>query len=617
MANKFTKEMIDNLADKLLIGLTPNENKEVLEQFEQIDETINIINDIEGIESVEPQSWCLDRVIDDLREDEACESLSREVLFSNSDKHNVVEIEVPKVVGNSQVSNKSIKDLLGCDEVETPVFCSSNTTLDHSSYLCKDISSLHDDLLNKKVSSDELVNESIKLAHEAKNNYNAFVTIIDDAKGVEVSDDLLSGIPFGIKDNYSTKGILSTGSSNTLKDYVPFFDATCVANLYKHGAVAVGKTVLDEFGMGGTGTTGHTGNVLNPWDKTRMCAGSSSGSAASVAAGVYPYALGSDTGDSIRKPAAYCGIVGYKPTYGMISRFGLFPFASSLDTCGVLTRNVKDAAIVVDAMKGIDYKDMTSFDSNDIHLLNSLNGNIKEKKLCYVKELCDINNYDNPSEELRKHLELFKDNIEKIKGQGILVDEVHVDQKLLNAVNSVYVVISCAEATSNMSNLTGISFGPRFDSDNFIDMMKGYRTLNFSSLIKKRFVVGSYVLQEENKNRYFFNAQRVRRMLVDIWNKLFEEYDAVILPVGCGIAKKFDDVKSSDIKVNALDEHLQIGNFGGFPSISIPDGFIDNMPVGLNITGKCYDDENVLNIAYGIENILGYKNLIAKEGNDE
>ena len=301
----------------------------------------------------------------------------------------------------------------------------------------------------------------------------------------------------------------------------------------------------------------------------------------------------------------------------MISRFGLFPFASSLDTCGVLTRNVKDAAIVVDAMKGIDPKDMTSFDSENIHLLESLNGNIKGKKLCYVKELCDINNYENPSSELKKHLELFKDNIEKVKNNGICVEEVHVDQKLLNAVNSVYIVISCAEATSNMSNLTGISFGPRFDSDNYIDMMKGYRTLNFSSLIKKRFVVGSYVLQEENKNKYFFNAQRVRRMIVDIWNKLFEEYDAVILPVGCGIAKKFDDVKSSDIKVNALDEHLQIGNFGGFPSISIPDGFIDNMPVGLNITGKCYDDENVLNIAYGIESILGYKDMIAKEGKDE
>ena len=153
------------------------------------------------------------------------------------------------------------------------------------------------------------------------------------------------------------------------------------------------KTALDEFGMGGTGTTCHTGVVTNPWDKTRMCAGSSSGSAAAVAAGVYPYATGSDTGDSIRKPAAYCGIVGYKPTYGMISRYGLFPFASSLDHLGVLTRCVKDAAIVVDEMKGIDKNDMTSWDSSDIHLRKSITGNVTGKKLCYVKEICDINNY--------------------------------------------------------------------------------------------------------------------------------------------------------------------------------------------------------------------------------
>ena len=203
--------------------------------------------------------------------------------------------------------------------------------------LNKGIEELHEMLITGKITSEELVNESIKLSHEVQEKYNAFVTILDDAKGKEVNDNLLSGIPFGIKDNYSTKGILSTGSSNTLKDYVPFFDATAVAKLYDCGAVPVNKTALDEFGMGGTGTTCHTGAVNNPWDKTRMCAGSSAGSACAVAAGVYPYALGSDTGDSIRKPAAYCGIVGYKPTYGMISRYGLFPFASSLDTCGVLT----------------------------------------------------------------------------------------------------------------------------------------------------------------------------------------------------------------------------------------------------------------------------------------
>ena len=482
----------------------------------------------------------------------------------------------------------------------------------------KDISTLHEELVNKKVTSDELVEESLKLSHESQDKYNAFVTIIDDAKGVDVTDDLLSGIPFGIKDNYSTKGILSTGSSNTLKDYIPFFDATALTNLYKHGAVPVNKTVMDEFGMGGTGTTGHTGIVLNPWDKSRMCAGSSAGSACAVAAGVYPYALGSDTGDSIRKPAAYCGIVGYKPTYGMISRYGLFPFASSLDTCGVLTRSVKDAAIVVDAMKGIDPKDMTSFDSSNIHLNDSLNGDIKGKKLCYIDELVNIDNYPNASDELKKHLNNFMEKIEEIKSLGAEVECKHVDKTILDAVASVYIVISCAEATSNMSNLTGIVFGARTEGESYQEMMKNYRTENFSSLIKRRFIIGSYVLEASNKNRYFYNAQRVRRLIVDMWNKLFEEYDAVILPVGTGPAKYLDDSKNShDKSLITLDEHLQIGNFGGFPSITIPDGFVSDLPVGLNITGKRYDDENVLNIAYAIEEKLGFKNQIAKEANND
>ena len=482
-------------------------------------------------------------------------------------------------------------------------------------YMNKSLEELHEMLKKGEVTSEELINESLRLSHEVQKKYNAFVTILDDAKGVEVTDNILSGIPCGIKDNYSTRGVLSTGSSNTLKDYVPFFDATAYANLKKAGAVMVNKTVMDEFGMGGTGTTGHTGIVLNPWDKTRMCAGSSAGSACAVAAGVYPYATGSDTGDSIRKPAAYCGIVGYKPTYGMISRYGLFPFASSLDHLGVLTRNVKDAAIVVDNMKGIDKYDMTSWDSSKLHLANSLNGNVKGKKLCYIKEICDINEYNNPSEELKKHFENFFKAIDKAKELGMEVDEVSIDKTLLNALASVYVVISCAEATSNMSNLTGIIFGPRGEGKTWDEQVKDYRTKGFSPLIKRRFVIGSYVLQSENQERYFRNAQRVRRLLVDAWKDLFKNYDAVILPVSSGPAKHFDsdkDMLSKDTVI--LEEHLQVGNFGGFPSITIPDGFIDGLPVALNITGNCYDDVNVLNIAYALENSMNYKNQIAKEG---
>ena len=472
---------------------------------------------------------------------------------------------------------------------------------------------LHEMLKNGEITGNELIKESLEKSHEIQKKCNAFVTIIDNAKEKEITDDLLSGIPYGIKDNYSTKDILSTGSSNTLKDYVPFFDATAVRNLKNHGAVAVNKTALDEFGMGGTGTTAHTGVIKNPWDTARMCAGSSSGSAAAVASGVYPFALGSDTGDSIRKPAAFCGIVGYKPTYGMISRYGLFPFASSLDHCGVLTRCVEDAAIVVDAMKGIDENDQTSWDSSDINLYKSLDKNVKGKKVFYIKEITDINNYPNASDELKKHLNIFYETLEKLKSIGVTVEEVSIDKNLLKTIPSVYVCLSCAEATSNMSNLTGIIFGPRGEGDNVMEMMKDHRTKGFSPLIKRRFVIGSYVLQKENQERYFLNAARVRRLIVDKFKELFNEYDAFILPVSTGVAPYLDGSKDqleiSD--TDLLEEHLQIGNFGGFPSITLPNGFIDNLPVGVNITGNCFNDVTVLNLAYALESEMKYKNIIA------
>ena len=477
------------------------------------------------------------------------------------------------------------------------------------------IEKLHEMLKNGEITSDELVSESLEKSKKVQESCNAFVTIIDDAKGAKVTDELLSGIPYGIKDNYSTKDILSTGSSNTLKDYVPFFDATAVANLKSRGAVGVNKTALDEFGMGGTGITAHTGVIRNPWDTSRMCAGSSSGSAAAVAAGVYPYALGSDTGDSIRKPAAFCGIVGYKPTYGMISRYGLFPFASSLDTCGVLTRSVKDAAIAVDAMKGIDKYDQTSWDSSDIHLYDSIDGNVKGKKLFYIKEIVDISNYPDASNELKRHLEIFHEAVDKLKGLGCTVDEVSVDKALLQCIPSVYVCLSCAEATSNMSNLTGIIFGPRGNGDTYESIMKDHRTKGFSPLIKRRFVIGSYILQKENQERYFVNAQRLRRLIVDKMKELFESYDALVLPVSTGVAPYIDGSKDELNSDNTaiLEEHLQIGNFGGFPSITIPDGFIDNLPVGINITGNCKKDIDVLNIAYALESTMEYKDMIARD----
>ena len=373
----------------------------------------------------------------------------------------------------------------------------------------------------------------------------------------------------------------------------------------------MGKTVLDELAMGGTGTTGHTGIVRNPWNKDRMIGGSSAGSAASVALGIVPFAIGSDTGDSIRKPAAYGGVVGYKPTYGRISRYGLFSFASSLDHVGVFARSVKDVSYVMDVVKGHDDKDMTSLPDEDVSYVSELDNDVSGKKLFYIKEAIEI---DNGNNELKEIISNFKSVLEKCKELGMIVEEVSFDKELLEAIYPVYNVISCAEATSNNSNLTGIPFGNRVDGKNVNDIMMNTRTNGFSELIKRRFVIGSYVLQKENQERLFLNACRVRRLIVNRMNELFEKYDGLIMPTSGNIAPLFDDAsdKLSD-EYLILGNHLVIGNFGGFPSISIPSGFVSDMPVSVNITGRAKEDSLVLNMANKVESLLDCKGMVAKD----
>ena len=474
----------------------------------------------------------------------------------------------------------------------------------------KFIDDIRNGLDSGKVTSDKLFEEAVNKAYKYQDVYNSFVTIMDKKDEV-CSNSILSGIPYALKDNISTKGILTTASSNILKDYIPLYDATIYKKLKNSGAVLMGKTVLDELAMGGTGTTGHTGIVRNPWNKDRMIGGSSAGSAASVALGIVPFAIGSDTGDSIRKPAAYGGVVGYKPTYGRISRYGLFSFASSLDHVGVFARSVKDVSYVMDVVKGHDDKDMTSLPDEDVSYASELDNDVSGKKLFYIKEAIEI---DNGNNELKEIINNFKSVLEKCKKLGMIVEEVSFDKELLEAIYPVYNVISCAEATSNNSNLTGIPFGNRVDGKNVNDIMMNTRTNGFSELIKRRFVIGSYVLQKENQERLFLNACRVRRLIVNRMNELFEKYDGLIMPTSGNIAPLFDDAsdKLSD-EYLILGNHLVIGNFGGFPSISIPSGFVNDMPVSVNITGRAKEDSLVLNMANKVESLLDCKGMVAKD----
>ncbi len=468
------------------------------------------------------------------------------------------------------------------------------------------IDDIRKELDNGSVTSTDLFNESIDKAKKYQKEYNCFVTILDEKEEMK-SNTIFSGIPYALKDNVSTKGILTTGSSNLLKDYIPLYDATIYKKLREAGAVLMGKTVLDELAMGGTGTTGHTGIVRNPWNKNRLIGGSSAGSAAVVALGIVPFAIGSDTGDSIRKPAAYGGVVGFKPTYGRISRYGLFAFASSLDHLGVFARSVKDVSYVMDIVKGHDNKDMTSLPDEDIKYIDHLDDNVKGKRLFYIKEAINIDG----SPELKKIIDNFYETINKCRSLGIEVEEISFRKDLLEAIYPAYNCISCAEATSNNSNLTGISFGNRASGNDINSIMMNTRTNGFSELIKRRFVIGSYVLKRENQEKLFLNAQRVRRLIVNRMNELFKEYDGLIMPTTEGIAPTFDKAsdKLSD-EYLILGNHLVIGNFGGFPSISIPSGFVDNMPVSVNITGRAKEDYLVLNIANKVEEVLGYKGQV-------
>ena len=475
------------------------------------------------------------------------------------------------------------------------------------------IDELRKKLDNKEITSEELFHQTVENTKLYQEKYNSFVTI-PDKKEELMGNTILQGIPYALKDNLSTKGILTTASSNILKDYIPIYDATVYKKLKESGAVLVGKTVLDELAMGGTGTTGHTGVVKNPWDSSRLIGGSSAGSASAVALGLVPFAIGSDTGDSIRKPAAFGGVVGYKPTYGRISRYGLFAFASSLDHVGVFARNVKDIAYVTDIIKGQDKYDMTTLKDDGKIYSNLLDNSIKGKKLFYIKEICNLDNYKNTKDKvLLETLTKFQETLEICRKLGFTIEEVSFDKDLLNAIYPTYMTISCAEATSNNANLTGIQFGPRAEGNNIEEIITNARTQGFSELIKRRFILGSYILQKENQEKLFLNACRIRRLIVDKMNELFKEYDGLILPASGGIAPHFDESsdKLSD-RYLLLENHLAIANFGGSPSITIPSGFINNMPIAINITGRVKEDDIVLNMANIIEKELGYKNQYAK-----
>ena len=481
-------------------------------------------------------------------------------------------------------------------------------------YLDLTLIELHEAIIDGKVSPLQLVTLAIQRAKEDNNNAFEYIYEKEAIEAVNKldenkKDNLLYGIPIVVKDNFSTKNIPTTASSNILNNYVPIFSAEVIDRLEQQGAIIIGKTTLDELAMGGSGTTGHKGITYNPWDPshTHLVGGSSCGSAAAIANSIVPFALGSDTGDSIRKPASYAGLVGLKPTWGRISRFGLFPFAPSLDHVGYFTRSVLDSAAVLSLLAGRDEKDVTSSTKEVEDYTKNINNSLKNMRIAVIKQVIDSIKDEKIKEE-------FYASVQSLKQEGATVDIVDMDIKLLQAIFPTYIIISCCEATSNNANLDGIKFGDRQKGESYEEVIKNTRSKGFSELIRRRFVIGSFSLLSENRFELFDRAQKCRHMIVDAFNEIFKSYDAIYIPASPTTAPLIKDNTVDKLSDEYLiaDNVMAFGNFGGYPSLTLPIGIKDGLPFGANLTTAPFNESKLFNIAFKIEQHTGYINLNAR-----
>jgi aspartyl-tRNA(Asn)/glutamyl-tRNA(Gln) amidotransferase subunit A len=371
----------------------------------------------------------------------------------------------------------------------------------------------------------------------------------------------------------------------------------------------IGKTALDELGMGGTGLNSAYGKILNPRNSKRLIGGSSSGSVYAVAKGYVPFATGTDTGDSIRKPASYNGVVGFKPTYGAISRYGLLPYAPSLDTAGFFTRNVDDMAIIADSTFAYDKKDFTSIEINEKSFAENIDNLPSRTKFGYIKEIHEALN-DSMKKE---YAEFYK----KLETQGYSVEAVNFRPDLLDALAPVYMMISFSEAVSTNANLDGINFGTREEGHDYTEIMTNTRAKNFREVVKRRFIIGALNLRRQNQVEYLLKAKQVRRLIAEEITQIFTNVDVLILPPAPGpaplieSAQEFEQHDGEETK-EFLEDILIVANFAGLPSITIPFIEQEGMPIGINFTAPAKKDLRVLQAAKVCENILGRKNEVVE-----
>ena len=403
----------------------------------------------------------------------------------------------------------------------------------------------------------------------------------------------LFGLPIGVKDNIVTEGLETTCASKILEGFMPIYDATVVKKLREAGMVTVGKLNMDEFAMGSSNENSAFKTTKNPWNLNHVPGGSSGASAAAVAAGEVPFSLGSDTGGSIRQPAAYCGVVGMKPTYGRVSRFGLVAFASSLDQIGPLTRNVRDNALLLEAIAGVDEMDSTSADVPVPNYAAALNGDIKGLKIAVPTEFLG----EGVGEAAKQSV---LDALEVLKGLGATVEEVSLPHS--KYALAAYYILSSSEASSNLSRFDGIRYGYRAEgAKNLMELYKETRAQGFGDEVKRRIMLGTYSLSAGTYDAYYKKAQQVRTLIKADYDKVFENYDVIIGPTAptpaFAIGANIDD----PLTMYANDILTIPMNLAGVPAISIPCGFEGGLPLGLQIIGKHFDEETLYRTAYAYE----------------
>jgi len=471
---------------------------------------------------------------------------------------------------------------------------------------------IHNRLTNKELSVSDLVDASLARIQAVDDKVGAFLRVdeegaraaarrLDDKLASGEERGLLFGLPAGIKDNIVTEGLITTCASKLLANYVPIYDATVMKKLKAAESVTIGKLNMDEFAMGGSNENSAFQLTRNPWNTEHVPGGSSGGSAAAVAAGEVYFALGSDTGGSIRQPAAYCGVVGLKPTYGLVSRYGLVAFASSLDQIGPLTKNVEDAANVLQSIAGYDRFDSTSANVDIPDYVSALTGDVKGIKIGVPKEYMGEGIDPAVKEAVLNALKTF----ESLGATWEEISMPHTEYAI-----AAYYIIASSEASSNLARFDGIRYGVRSpNAGNLLEVFEKSRSEGFGPEVKRRIMLGTYALSSGYYDAYYLKAQKVRTLVKQDFDRAFEQYDVIIGPTAPTPAFRIGS-KIHDPLTMYLNDICTIPvNLAGVPAISVPCGQADGLPIGLQIIGKAFDESTVLRVAHAFEQSTEYHKL--------